>query len=52
MKFVKKFEKDEFGIYIFPLLGYSNIDGNKSLWFGFYQWLWIWEIKKEIKDDI
>lgn len=40
MKFVKcKFETDVTGIYITPLIGYSNVVGEKSVWLGWLFWL-------------
>jgi len=38
------FEYDVRGIYITPLIGYSNIKGQKSFWIG---WLW-WLFKIEV----
>jgi len=39
-----KFEKDVTGIYITPLIGYSNVNGNKSFWFGWLCLLWTWNL--------
>ena len=40
MKLVKcKFEKDVFGLYLTPLIGFSNVHGNKSVWLGWFSWL-------------
>lgn len=40
-----KFEKDVYGFYLTPLLGYSNVGGQKSIWIGWLFWLFsiIWE---------
>lgn len=42
-----KFEKDVTGFYLTPLLGYSNVHGQKSVWIGWLIWLFsiIWEQK-------
>lgn len=48
LKLVKcKFEKDVTGFYLTPLLGYSNVNGQKSVWVGWIIWLFsiIWEEK-------
>ena len=39
-----KFEKDVYGFYLTPLLGYSNVGGQKSIWIGWLFWLFsiIW----------
>jgi hypothetical protein len=42
MKLLKtKFEIDTEGIYITPLLGYSNVKGEKSIWIGWLFWLFV-----------
>lgn len=33
------FEKDVQGIWFLPALGYSNIDGDRSLWVGWICWM-------------
>jgi hypothetical protein len=40
-----KFEKDTQGIYILPLLGYSNVKGLKSFWVGWLWWLWTFRME-------
>ena len=35
-----EFEEDTIGIYLLPLVGYSNKQGDKSFWFGWLWWLW------------
>ena len=40
MKLVKcKFEKNVFGLYLTPLIGFSNVHGQKSVWLGWFYWL-------------
>ena len=40
MKFFKcEFEKDTTGFYITPLIGFSNVKGDRSIWFGWLAWL-------------
>jgi hypothetical protein len=41
------FEQDTKGFYILPLLGYSNVKGTKSIWFGIGPWLWTWVITRD-----
>lgn len=50
MKLVKtEFQTDVTGIYITPLIGYSNVRGEKSIWIG---WLfWLFSIILEGKDE-
>ena len=46
MKLLKcKFEKDVTGIYITPLIGYSNVKGERSIWIGWLSWLWTWRVE-------
>ena len=46
MKMIKcSFEKDTIGIYVLPLLGYSNVKGDKSIWFGWLYWLWTFRME-------
>ena len=41
MKFAKHtFEKDVHGFYLTPLIAYSNVKGDKAIWFGWLFWLW------------
>lgn len=35
------FEKDVAGIYILPLLGYSNVHGVRAIWAGWLWWLFM-----------
>ena len=58
MKIVKcKFETDRWGLYITPMLGYSNTERGKNLWFGWLKWLFTVELTNEgstytiVKDD-
>jgi hypothetical protein len=47
MKFIKcKWEKDTFGFYILPLLGFSKIKGAASLWIGWLYWLFTIQLNK------
>lgn len=40
MKLAKcRFEKDVLGFYLTPLLGYSNVNGQRSIWIGWLFWL-------------
>lgn len=34
-----KFEKDVYGFYLTPLLGYSSVNGQRSIWIGWLFWL-------------
>lgn len=34
-----KFEKDVMGFYLTPLIGFSNVNGEKSIWIGWLFWL-------------
>ena len=44
------FEKDVVGFYVTPLIGYSNVKGQKSLWFGWGSLLWTLHLGvKELK---
>lgn len=44
-----RFEKDTTGFYILPLLGYSNVRGTKSIWFGWAFYLWTWVLSADYK---
>jgi len=45
MKFIScKFETDTHGFYLTPLIGYSRVDGEKSIWLGWFFWLFIIKI--------
>jgi hypothetical protein len=35
-----EFSKDCSGMWILPALGYSNVQGNKSIWVGWLYWIW------------
>jgi len=42
MKPIKtEWEMDTIGIYITPLIGYSNVKGVRSFWVGWLYWLWV-----------
>ena len=41
-----EFETDVTGIYITPLVGYSNVRGQKSIWFGWLFWLFTIKLNK------
>jgi hypothetical protein len=45
MKFIRvNFAYDVIGIYITPLIGYSNERGDKSFWIGWWRWLWVFRL--------
>lgn len=44
------YEKDEVGIYLTPLIGYSNRGGDKSFWIGWLWWLWTFRLTKRAAD--
>lgn len=37
------FAKDVTGLYLTPLIGYSKVKGQKSLWIGWLFWCWTFE---------
>jgi len=37
--FTCKFETDTRGFYLTPLIGYSWVNGEKSIWLGWFFWL-------------
>ena len=58
MKIVKcRFETDRWGLYITPLLGYSNTERGRNIWVGWFRWLFTIELTNEgttyhvVKDD-
>lgn len=58
MKIVKcNFIEDKWGMYITPLIGYSNTERGKNIWFGWLKWLFTIELTNEnrtiynIKED-
>ena len=58
MKIVKcNFTEDKWGMYITPLIGYSNTERGKNIWFGWLKWLFTIELTNEnrtiykIKED-
>lgn len=53
MKIVKcKFVEDKWGLYITPLIGYSNTERGKNIWFGWLKWLFTIELTNENKTNI
>jgi hypothetical protein len=50
MKIVKcNFIEDKWGMYITPLIGYSNTERGKNIWFGWLKWLFTIELTNENK---
>ena len=50
MKLVKcKFETDKWGLYITPLIGYSNTERGKNIWVGWLKWLFTLELTNKNK---
>lgn len=50
MKIVKcNFVEDKWGMYITPLIGYSNTERGKNIWFGWLKWLFTIELTNENK---
>ena len=48
MKIVKcRFETDRWGLYITPLLGYSNTERGKNIWVGWLKWLFTVELTND-----
>lgn len=45
-----KYEEDEVGMYLTPLIGYSNRGGDKSFWIGWLWWLWTFRLTKRAAD--
>lgn len=44
------FEKDKWGFYITPLIGYSDTPSDgKTFWIGWLRWLWTVRFKKASK---
>lgn len=40
-----KFEVDEWGLYITPLIGFSWVNNYKTIWFGWLRWLFTIEFE-------
>jgi hypothetical protein len=38
------FSVDKWGFYLTPLIGYSNMNGDKKFWIGIWRWLWEFQI--------
>jgi len=48
MKLIKcTFQCDKWGLYITPLVGYSNTDKGINIWFGWLKWLYTIELKNK-----
>ena len=45
-----EYEYDTLGIYLLPIVGYSNVKGDKSFWFGWLWWLWTVRLTKRAAD--
>lgn len=46
------FEKDIIGIYLLPLIGYSNEKGARSIWFGFLNWLVVFPLNDQACSEL
>lgn len=44
------YEKDEVGIYLTPLIGYSSKGDDKSFWVGWLWWLFTFRLTKRAAD--
>ena len=44
-----KFETDKWGLYITPLIGYSNTERGKNIWVGWLKWLFTIELTNKNK---